>query len=46
MFVYFNNDPNCAAVHNAVTFAAEVQKLRRSATRVPARRPQTIYDAG
>jgi uncharacterized protein YecE (DUF72 family) len=44
-FVYFNNDPNCAAVDNAVTFAAELRKLGRTTTRVPAERPQTIYNA-
>lgn len=44
-FVYFNNDPNCAAVDNAITFAAELRRLGRTATRVPAERPQTIYHA-
>jgi uncharacterized protein YecE (DUF72 family) len=45
MFVYFNNDPNCAAVDNAVTFAGELQRLGRTTTRVPSERPQTIYNA-
>jgi uncharacterized protein YecE (DUF72 family) len=43
VFVYFNNDPHCAAVDNAVTFAAELQRLGRMTTRVPAERPRTIY---
>lgn len=43
VFVYFNNDPGCAAVDNAITLAAEVRRLGRSATRVPAERPLTAY---
>ena len=35
--VYFNNDPGCAAVDNAVTFAEEVRRLGRAVTRVPPR---------
>ncbi len=45
MFVYFNNDPNCAAVDNAVTFADELRRLGRTTTRVPAEHPHTIYNA-
>jgi uncharacterized protein YecE (DUF72 family) len=44
-FVYFNNDPHCAAVDNAVTFAHELQRLGRATTRVPAERPPTIYNS-
>lgn len=36
VFVYFNNDPGCAAVRNAVTFAREVARLGRSVTRASA----------
>jgi uncharacterized protein YecE (DUF72 family) len=43
VFVYFNNDPGCAAVDNAITFAREVGRLARTATRVPAERPVTAY---
>ncbi len=42
-FVYFNNDPGCAAVDNAITFAHEVRRLGRTATRVPVERPATVY---
>jgi len=45
MFVYFNNDPHCAAVDNAVTFAAAMRRCARTTTRVPAERPRTIYSA-
>jgi len=43
IFVYFNNDPGCAAVDNAITLAAEARRLGRTATRVPAERPITAY---
>lgn len=43
VFAYFNNDPNCAAVDNAVTFARQLQRLGRTTSRVPAERPRTIY---
>ena len=39
MFVYFNNDPGCAAIDNAITFADTVRRRDRSVTRVPATRP-------
>lgn len=42
-FVYFNNDPGCAAVDNAITFGREVGRLGRTATRVPADRPHVGY---
>jgi uncharacterized protein YecE (DUF72 family) len=45
VFVYFNNDPHCAAIDNAVTFAEEVRRRNRTTTRVPAGRPRTIYNA-
>ena len=44
VFVYFNNDPNCAAVDNAVTFAGELQRLGHTVTRVPPERPRTVYN--
>jgi uncharacterized protein YecE (DUF72 family) len=44
VFAYFNNDPHCAAVDNAVTFARELQRLGRTTTRVPPERPRTIYN--
>lgn len=43
VFVYFNNDPGCAAVDNAITFAHEVGRLGRTATRVPTEHPATAY---
>jgi uncharacterized protein YecE (DUF72 family) len=43
VFVYFNNDPGCAAVDNAVTFGREVHRLGRTSTRVPAERPDVAY---
>lgn len=43
VFVFFNNDPGCAAVHNAVTFAEEARRRGRAVTRVPAQRPATDY---
>jgi len=44
VFVYFNNDPGCAAVDNAITFGREVRRLGRSASRVPPERPHVAYD--
>jgi uncharacterized protein YecE (DUF72 family) len=38
-FVYFNNDPGCAAIDNAITFAEELDRLGRARSRVPAERP-------
>jgi uncharacterized protein YecE (DUF72 family) len=38
-FVYFNNDPGCAAVADAVTFADAVRRAGRAPTRVPASAP-------
>jgi uncharacterized protein YecE (DUF72 family) len=35
VFVYFNNDPGGAAVRDASTFAREVRRAGRSASRVP-----------
>lgn len=40
-FVYFNNDGRCAAVNNAVTFAEEVRRIGRTATRTPGIRPDS-----
>jgi uncharacterized protein YecE (DUF72 family) len=39
VFVYFNNDPGCAAIDNAITFAALAAARGRAASRVPATRP-------
>jgi uncharacterized protein YecE (DUF72 family) len=41
VFVYFNNDGRCAAVDNAVTFAEEVRRVGRTATRTPGIRPDS-----
>ena len=41
VFVYFNNDGRCAAVDNAVTFAEEVRRTGRTATRTPGIRPDS-----
>ena len=35
VFVYFNNDPGCSAVFDAIDFAGHVCALGRTATRVP-----------
>jgi uncharacterized protein YecE (DUF72 family) len=35
VLAYFNNDPGCAAVADAVTFADAVRRAGRTATRVP-----------
>jgi len=40
VLVYFNNDPGCAAVDNAITFAGELARRGRSVSRVPAERPR------
>ena len=45
-FVYFNNDPGCAAVDNAVTFAEEVDRIGVPRTRVPAVRPAIVRPDG
>ena len=39
VYVYFNNDPGTAAIDNAITFAADVERTGRSVSRVPAVRP-------
>lgn len=39
VFVYFNNDPGCAALDNAITFAGQVLTRGHTVTRVPAERP-------
>jgi len=41
VFVYFNNDPGCAAVDNAITFARAVERSGRRVSGVPAQRPLT-----
>jgi len=41
VFVYFNNDPRCAAVDNAVTFAEEVRRAGRATSRTPSVRPDS-----
>jgi uncharacterized protein YecE (DUF72 family) len=35
VLVYFNNDPGCAAVADAVAFADAVRRAGRTPTRVP-----------
>lgn len=39
VYVYFNNDPGCAAVDNAITFADAVVSAGLTVTRVPVSRP-------
>ncbi len=39
VYAYFNNDPGCAAVSDAITFAEELRQRGRTVTRVPAVRP-------
>jgi uncharacterized protein YecE (DUF72 family) len=39
VYVYFNNDPGCSAVYDAVDFAERVRALGRTTTRVPQTRP-------
>jgi len=41
VFVYFNNDGRCAAVDNAITFAEEVRRRGRTASRTPDTRPDS-----
>lgn len=41
VFAYFNNDPRCAAVDNAITFAEEVTRAGLTPTRVPEIRPNS-----
>jgi uncharacterized protein YecE (DUF72 family) len=45
VFVYFNNDPGCAAVDNAITFAERVTAHGGRPTRVPPTRPDLSADA-
>ena len=44
IYVYFNNDPEAAALDNAITFAHLLSKSGRSVTRVPAERPDLDAD--
>ncbi|HWB67672.1 MAG TPA: DUF72 domain-containing protein [Mycobacteriales bacterium] len=39
VFTYFNNDPGCAAVDNAITFGQELHAQGLAVTRLPAERP-------
>jgi len=39
VYVYFNNDPGCAAVDNAITFAEQLASAGLAVTRVPQERP-------
>jgi uncharacterized protein YecE (DUF72 family) len=39
VFVYFNNDPGCAAIDNAITFATAASSAGLPVTRVPSSRP-------
>lgn len=45
VFVYFNNDPGCAAVDNAITFAERVTARGGVPTRVPDTRPDLTCEA-
>lgn len=45
VYVYFNNDPGCAAIDNAITFGQQVAGSGRAVTRVPANRP-VLGDVG
>jgi uncharacterized protein YecE (DUF72 family) len=38
-YVYFNNDPGCAAIDNAVTLGRMLRRLGADVTRVPEHRP-------
>jgi uncharacterized protein YecE (DUF72 family) len=40
VYAYFNNDPGCAAVDNAMTLARRLDRLDVARTRVPAGRPE------
>src|SRR4051794_15938105 len=44
VFVYFNNDPGCAAVDNAITFAESAAARGLTTSRVPASRPDLDAD--
>ncbi|HEU5034706.1 MAG TPA: DUF72 domain-containing protein [Mycobacteriales bacterium] len=44
MFVYFNNDPGCAALEDAITFADQVAQRGRTVSRVPAERPELGFE--
>jgi uncharacterized protein YecE (DUF72 family) len=43
--VYFNNDPGCAAIDNAITFAAAASAVGLAVTRVPESRPDLCAQA-
>ncbi|HET7405881.1 MAG TPA: DUF72 domain-containing protein [Mycobacteriales bacterium] len=45
VFVYFNNDPGCAAVHDAVHFAAYAEGHGHPVSRVP-QHPEVAYACG
>jgi uncharacterized protein YecE (DUF72 family) len=38
-FVYFNNDPRCAAIDNAITFGQACDRIGLARTRTPCERP-------
>lgn len=38
-YVYFNNDPGCAAIDNAITFGQALDRLGVPRTRTPSQRP-------
>ena len=44
-FVYFNNDPKCAAIDNAITFGHACDRLGLARTRTPNARPQLALTA-
>jgi uncharacterized protein YecE (DUF72 family) len=41
-FVYFNNDPKCAAIDNAITFGQACDRIGLARTRTPAERPHLV----
>jgi uncharacterized protein YecE (DUF72 family) len=46
VYVYFNNDPGCAAVDDAMTFAEALRARGRATSRVPAERPDLACTPG
>ena len=43
-FVYFNNDPRCCAIANAIEFAAAVRRVGLEPSRVPPRSAVKVVD--
>jgi hypothetical protein len=44
VYVYFNNDPGGAAIHDAVGFAAAARKAGHTVSRTPGEVPVTAQD--